>query len=95
MQDILKLAQEVVAQGAVFGPLVLVVMELLKPLVKGRAARRVLSALLSVAGPVGYQLAQGGIDWRAAPFVWVLAFAIAFAAHKLRNANDAQDSPPG
>lgn len=89
MQDILKLAQEIIAQAVVFGPLVLVVMELLKPLVKGKAARRALSAFLSIAGPVGYQLAQGAIDWRTAPFVWVLAFAIAFAGHKLRNANEA------
>ena len=92
MDAILKLAMQIVEQAAVFGPVVMLATELLKPFVKGKTARRLMSAALSVGLPIAYQCSQGGVDWRTAPFVWLLAFAIAFAGHKLRNANEVRTS---
>ena len=77
------------APTAVFGPLVLALMEVAKTIVKGGKWRRGASAALSIALPVAYQASQGPLDWRVVPFVWVIAFAIAFGGHKLRNANEA------
>jgi len=106
--DIAKLALAVLAQSAMFGPLTMLGMEIAKLWVRntlpktdpGFAAerkrigniRRLIQAGLSVLLPAIYQIAAGGVDWRTMPFVWLLAFAISYAGHRARNANEVADA---